>query len=73
MYEKLEYCPGCDELLKGTGYDFQYCWICGWGVKERGPHCRESDNQEIQRTNFAKECEKSIDNRLSMGLCEDPE
>jgi len=44
MFEKLEYCPECDELLRGPGYDFQYCWICGWGVKERGPFCKDSEN-----------------------------
>jgi len=49
MFEKLEYCPECDELLKGPGYDFQYCWICGWKVKERGPFCAESDSQPVQR------------------------
>lgn len=50
MFEKLEYCPECDEELRQYGYDFQYCWICGWGVKERGPYCVESDNQSIQQT-----------------------
>jgi len=49
MFEKLEHCPECDEELRGAGYDFQYCWICGWGVKERGPYCSDhSDNKAIQ-------------------------
>ena len=41
MIEKLEHCPECGEELKRAGYDFQFCWICGWGVKERGPYAAD--------------------------------
>lgn len=47
MIEKLEHCPKCEEELKREGYDFQFCWICGWGVKERGPYA--SDTHELKK------------------------
>jgi len=47
MFEKLETCPDCGEELKRAGYDFQYCWICGWAVKERGPYA--ADIHEVSK------------------------
>ena len=41
MIEKLEHCPECGEELRQHGYDFQFCWTCGWGVKERGPYAAD--------------------------------
>lgn len=59
MIEKLDRCPECAEELRQVGYDFQYCWICGWGVKERGPWAADTHDELKKRID-------TIEKRLGM-------